>query len=139
MKRFVSTSLTVVATALMVTLSFGCGEGVEGETGSQSAELNNGQCNRIVAGSLGLSQQCNQFGCSLDECAELVATFDEFFSSCGDAFFAGELNGLTGSALGTPGDPGPIQEVLCGANEACDETCAGLQGVGLCQNTEACN
>ncbi len=68
MKRFVSTSLTVVATALMVTLSFGCGEGVEGETGSQSAELNNGQCNRIVAGSLGLSQQCNQFGCSLDEC-----------------------------------------------------------------------
>ncbi len=122
----------------MVTLSFGCGEGVEGETGSQPAELNNGQCNRIVARSLDLSQQCNKFGCSLDECIELQGTFNEFFGNCGEAFFAGELNGLAGSALGEPGDPGHIQEVLCGAAEACDPTCAGIQAVGLCLDTEAC-
>ena len=137
MKILLSGSFTLLVTALMVTLSFGCGEGVE--TGSQSAELTNGQCNAIVARSLGLSQQCNQFGCDADQCAELTDTFGEFFGNCGGAFFAGELNGLAGRALGEPGDPGPIQEVLCGANEACDPTCAALQGVGLCLDTEACN
>ena len=139
MKKCISASSALLATAMMVTLSFGCGEGIEGETGSQSAQLNNGQCNRIAARSLGLSQQCGQFGCDTDQCAELVETFNEFFDNCGEAFFAGELNGLAGSALGTPDDPGPIQEVLCAADFACDPTCAGLRGVGLCSETVACN
>ena len=138
MKKCISASSALLATAMMVTLSFGCGEGIEGETGSQSAQLNNGQCNRIVARSLGLSQQCGQFGCDEDQCAELALVFEEF-TPCVPAFFAGQLNGLAGSAAGTPGDPGPIQEVLCAADFACDPTCAGLRGVGLCSETVACN
>jgi hypothetical protein len=138
MKTLLSGSFILLVTALMVTLAFGCGESVEGETGSQSAELTNGECNAIVARSLGLAQQCNQFGCDQGQCDELTETFNEFFGDCGGDFFAGELNGLAGSALGEPGDPGPIQEVLCGANEACDPTCAVLQGIGLCLDTEAC-
>ena len=137
MKILLSGSFTLLVTALMVTLSFGCGEGVE--TGSQSAELTNGQCNAIVARTLGLSQRCNQSDCSLEECAELQATFDEWVPNCVADFVAGELDGLTGSALGTSDDPGPIQEVLWGANEACDPACPGLRSLGLCQHTEACN
>ena len=134
MKTLLSGSSILLVTAL---ISFGCGEGVE--TDSQSAELNNGQCNAIVATSLGLSQQCSQSDCSPEECAELQATFDEWVPNCAADFLAGELDGLTGSALGTSDDPGPIQEVLCGANEACDPACPGLRSLGLCQNTEACN
>jgi len=137
MRILLSGSFTLLVTALMVTLSFGCGEG--DETGSQSAELNNGQCNRIVARSLGLAQQCNQSECSVDECAELQAALDEWAPNCAADFLAGELDGLTGSALGTSDDPKHIQEVLCGANEACDPACPGLRSIGLCQNTEACN
>ena len=80
MKILLSGSFIALVTALMVTLSFGCGEGIEGDTGSQSAQLTKGQCNAIVARSLGLSQQCNQFGCSADQCVELQDTFNEFFN-----------------------------------------------------------
>ena len=139
MKILLSGSFIALVTAMMVTLAFGCGEDIEGETGSQSAELNNGQCNAIIARSLGLSQQCNQSDCSLEECAELQATFDEWVPNCVEDFMAGKLNGLAGSALGTSVDPGPIQEVLCGANAACDPECPGLRSLGLCQNTEGCN
>ena len=142
MKKCISASSALLVTAMTVTLSFGCGEGIEGDTGSQSAQLTNGQCNAIVARSLGLSQQCNQFGCSADQCAELAATFNEFFDpdiDCAAALFAGELNGLGGSALrGPDGKPKHIEEVICGAAEACDPTCPGVQSVGLCLDTEAC-
>jgi len=143
MKKCISASSALLVTAMMVTLSFGCGEGIEGDTGSQSAQITKGQCNAIVARSLGLSQQCNKFGCSLDECLELQGTFAEFFGFCSDALIAGELNGLPGNALWRKGDPTledpkHIQEVICGAAEACDETCANIQAVGLCLDTEAC-
>jgi hypothetical protein len=147
MKRLVSGSSILLLTALMFTLSFGCGEGTEGDTGSQSAQLTNGQCNAIVASSLGLSQQCNQFGCSADECLELLATLGEFFNpelnNCAELLVAGKLNGLGGNALWqgddpSAGDPKHIQEVICGAAEACDPACPNVQAVGLCLDTEAC-
>ena len=140
MERLLSRSSRLFSTALVFALLFACGEGVESETGSQSAGVNNGRCVAIVATSLGLAQQCGQSACSPEECAELQATFNAFFGSdCAGAFFAGELNGLAGSALGVSDDPKHIQEVICGAAEACDPTCAGVRSVGLCLNTEACN
>ena len=146
MKKCISASSALLVTAMMVTLSFGCGEGIEGETGSQAAELSKGQCNAIVARSLGLSQQCSQSACSPDECVELQATFGEFFNpelNCAELLFAGELNGLGGNALWQGDDPSArdpkhIQEVICGAAEACDPTCTNIQAVGLCLDTEAC-
>ena len=148
MKRLVSGSSILLMTALMFTLSFGCGEGIEGETGSQSAELSKGQCNAIVARSLGTIQHCNKFGCSSDgpECTELVDVLLGFFNpdlNCAEALFAGELNGLGGNALWrrddpTLRDPKHIQEVICGAAEACDPECPNVQAVGLCLDTEAC-
>jgi hypothetical protein len=135
---------------MMVTLSFGCGEGIEGETGSQSAQLTVGQCNAIVARALGTAQQCNQFGCSSDgpECAEVSATFVEFFFAnpdCGVALGADELNGLPGNASTQPGlgpnagGPKHIAEVVCGAIEQCG-FCEDSQNIGgICLTTDACN
>jgi hypothetical protein len=131
---------------MMVTLSFGCGEGIEGETGSQSAQLTAGQCNAIVARILGTAQQCNKFGCSVAECTELSATFVEFFFAnpdCGVAAGAGELNGLPGNAGIQPGGPNAgqakhIGEVICGAIEECG-FCEDSQTAGICITTDACN
>jgi len=140
MKKCISASSALLATAMMVTLSFGCGEGIEGDTGSQSAELNNGQCNRIVANAIGTSQQCGNQGCSADECVELALVFEEWAASCVGDFLGGNLNGLAGSAAIQPnGDPGPIQEVICRASFSCDGDCSELQAIGLCLETDACN
>ncbi len=146
MKKYISASSALLAAAMMVTLSFGCGEGIEGETGSQSAELIAGQCNAIVARVLGTAQHCNKFGCGENECAELVDAFNEFFfipGECGLASGMGELNGLPGNAFTQPGgpiagNPKHIQEVICGAGEACD-ACVAAQAVGICLTTDACN
>ena len=143
MKKCISASSALLATAMMVTLSVGCGEGIEGETGSQSAELTAGQCNAIVARVLGTAQHCNQFGCSADECGELLDAFLEFFiippAECAVAAGMGELNGLPCNAFTQPGgDPKHIQEVICGAAEACG-LCEAGQAQGICLTTDACN
>lgn len=125
MKRFVSASLTLVATTLMVTLSFGCGEGVEGETGSQSAELSKGQCNAIVARSLGTAQECFRSGCGLSsqECDEVRGVFGAFFGNgdCLTAFNDGDLNGLPGNASIHPrtGEAKHVGEVICSSVLQC--------------------
>ena len=133
---------------MMVTLSFGCGEGIEGETGSQSAELTAGECNALVASVIGTAQHCNQFGCSADECGELLDAFLEFFvippAECAVAAGLGELNGLPGNAFTQPdgspnaGDAKHIQAVICGAAEACG-LCDAAQSQGICLATDACN
>ena len=145
MKKCISASSALLVTAMMVTLSFGCGEGIEGDTGSQSAQLTNGQCNAIVARSLGTAQQCNKFGCGLEDCIELQDTFNEFFGSgCGGPLGLGELNGLPGNASTQPGrgpnagGPKHIAEVICGAIEECDPTCGNAQAAGICLTTDAC-
>jgi hypothetical protein len=128
MKRFVSASLTLVATTLMVTLSFGCGEGIDGETGSQSAELSEGQCNAIVATNLSAAQRCARGECGVEECTDVGGAFFEFFVNnpdCADFFAAGDVNGLPGNASIHPrtGEVKHIGEVICGSVVAC----------GLCQ------
>ena len=156
MKKCMSASSAFLVTAMMVTLSLGCGETGDSESGSsgltaeQSKGNSKGTCNSIVARSLGTAQQCNKFGCEEDglECAELSETFAEFFFSpaeCGAALGMGELNGLPGNASTQPGN-GPtaggakhIAEVICGAIEECG-FCSDAQNLGgICITTEACS
>ena len=146
---------------MMVTLSLGCGETADSDSGSsgltaeQSKANSKGTCNSIVARSLGTAQQCNKFGCSSPpgeepsaECIELSDTFVEFFFSpadCGAALGMGELNGLPGNASTQPGNgpnaggPKHIAEVICGAIEECG-FCSDAQNLGgICLTTEACS
>jgi hypothetical protein len=149
MKNCISASSALVVTTMMVTLSFGCGEGTDGDTGYAAPaqmQTTDGTCNAIVARVLGTAQQCNKFGCSLDECAELSAAFVEFFVAnpdCGVAVVADELNGLPGNASTQPGGPNAgqakhIGEVICGAIEQCG-LCGPSQDAGICITTDACN
>ena len=155
MKKCISASSALLATAMMVTLSFGCGETADSDSGSsgltaeQSKGNSKGTCNSIVARSLGTAQQCNKFGCEEDglECAQLSDTFVEFFFSpaeCGAALGMGELNGLPGNASTQPGrgpnagGPKHIAEVICGAIEECG-FCEDSQAAGICITTEACS
>ena len=156
MKKCISASSALLVTAMMVTLSFGCGEtadsdsGYSGLTAEQSKGNSKGTCNSIVARSLGTAQHCNKFGCSSPspECTELSDTFVEFFFSpadCGGALGDGELNGLPGNASTQPGrgpnagGPKHIAEVICGAIEECG-FCDDAQNLGgICLTTEACN
>ena len=60
--------------------------------------------------------------------ASSYAVFEEWAASCVRDFLGGNLNGLAGSAAIKPnGDPGPIQEVICGASDSCDGDCSELQ------------
>jgi len=158
MKKCISASSALLVTAMMVTLSFGCGETADSDSGyselaaEQSKGNSKGTCNAIVARVLGTAQQCNKFGCSSPspeespECAELDAAFIEFFATegCPEALGAGELNGLPGNASSTRPGRGPnagqakhIADVICGAIEEC-EGCVGARAAGLCLDTEAC-
>lgn len=124
MKKFVSSSLTLVATTLMVTLSFGCGEGIEGETGSQSAQLNQGQCNAIVATATRSAQRCFRGQCGADECSDVQGAFLDFFINnpeCAGFFDSGDVNGLPGNASVHPqtGATKHIGEVICNAVFQC--------------------
>ena len=139
MKRFVSPSLTLVATTLMVTLSFGCGEGIEGETGSQSAELSRGQCNAIVATNLSAAQRCARGECGVDECTDVAGAFFDFFVNnpeCAGFFETGDVNGLPENASIHPqtGEAKHIGDVICGSVFACG-LCPGAPP-GVC--TVAC-
>ncbi|MBT8450411.1 MAG: hypothetical protein KJO40_00450 [Deltaproteobacteria bacterium] len=132
MKKCISASSALLATAMMVTLSFGCGEGIEGETGSQSAELNAGQCNAIIATDLQSAQRCAQGQCGVAECTNVGGAFLDFFFNnpeCGLSFGAGELNGLPGNASVHPqtGESKHIQDVVCSSIVQC----------GLCPQASA--
>ena len=129
MKRFVSASLTVVATAMMVTLSFGCGEGIEGDTGSAELaqrQTTDGTCNSIAAGALRTAQKCFRSGeCEpgTPECNEARIILGEFFGNqvCAAAAFNDELNGLPSGnpvdndANSRPGGLKHIGIVICSA------------------------
>lgn len=126
MKNCISASSALLVTAMMVTLSFGCGEGIEGETGSQSAALSKGQCNAIVARALRPAQQCFNVGCDEAACEKAGQAFFDFFGApfCAEAFANGELNGLSGNASIQPSgpnadDPKHIGEVICSAVVQC--------------------
>lgn len=127
MKKCISASSALLVTAMMVTLSFGCGEGIEGDTGSQSTELRQGECNAIVARSLRTAQKCFRSGeCEpgTAECAEAGAVLMEFFGNqeCAAAAVADELNGLPSGNPSTmpegssrPGELKHIGVVICSA------------------------
>ncbi|MBW1758513.1 MAG: hypothetical protein JRJ80_20415 [Deltaproteobacteria bacterium] len=124
MKILLSGSFIALLTALMVTLAFGCGEGIEGETGSQSAELNTGQCNAIVATDLSSAQRCARGECGVDECTDVGGAFLEFFflnPECAGFFETGDVNGLPGNASIHPqtGEAKHIADVICDSVLAC--------------------
>lgn len=136
MKTFVSTGPAFFAAALVITLSFGCGEAAEGETGSstlgQSVEASKGTCNAILATGLGTVQQCARTGCGpgSDQCRDvIVPAFVEFVSTpgCLDAFADGELNGLPGNASIQPAGPNAEAAKRIGVL-----VCEAVDGCGLC-------
>ena len=135
MKTFMTGGPALFAAALAITLSFGCGEGIEGETGSQSAELSKGQCNAIVARALRPAQQCYNVGCDEAACEEAGQAFFDFFGSpfCAAAFAAGDLNGLPGNASADPdtGEGKHVGGVICSAVVQCD-FCAVAVPSGIC-------
>jgi len=124
MKTFMTGGPAFFAAALAITLSFGCGEGIEGETGSQSAELNSGQCNAIVATDLRSAQRCARGECGVDECVAVGGAFVEFFilnPECAGFFETGDVNGLPGNASIHPqtGEAKHIADVICSGVVAC--------------------
>jgi len=136
MKTFMTGGPAFFAAALAITLSFGCGEGIEGETGSQSAELTAGQCNAIVARALRPAQQCYNVGCDEAACEEAGQAFFDFFGApfCADAFAAGDLNGLPGNASVDPatGETKHVGEVICSAIIQCG-FCPVAVPSGVCE------
>lgn len=124
MKRLLSGNSVLLMTALMLTLSFGCGEGIEGDTGSQSPELKQGECNALVARSMRVAQGCFRSGCEEGsaECAEAGAVLIEFFGNqeCAAGAVLDELNGLPSGNPATmpegssrPGELKHIGVVIC--------------------------
>ena len=112
MKRLVSGSSILLLTALMFTLSFGCGEGTEGDTGSAElaqSQTTNGTCNRTAARSMRAAQECVNSGCKPGSatCDDVAAAFTGFFGNpvCIAAFVNGESNGLVGNASIQPAGP----------------------------------
>ena len=136
MNKLVSAALTT----LMVTLSFGCGADFEGDTVSQSAELNSGQCNAIVATNLSAAQRCARGECGIDECEAVGGAFFDFFVNnpeCAGFYVTGDVNGLPGNASIHP-ETGAIKhvgEVICSSVVQCG-LCPGAPPgvcVGPCQ------
>ncbi len=124
MQKCISISSALLATAMMVTLSFGCGEGIEGETGSQSAGLNAGECNAIVATNLQAAQRCARGECGDAECTDVGGAFFDFFVNnpeCAGFFETGDVNGLPGNASIHPqtGEAKHIADVICSAVLQC--------------------
>jgi hypothetical protein len=144
MKTLISTRPAFFAAALVITLSFGCGEAAEGETGSSTLgleEASSGQCNAIVANSLRAAQECQRITCEpgSDQCTEALDTLTEFAFTpgCLAAFGDGELNGLPGNAGIHPNTEAAkhIGVVVCEAVDDCN-LCEAALSFGIC--TETC-
>ncbi|MBT8426911.1 MAG: hypothetical protein KJO02_02655 [Erythrobacter sp.] len=134
MKKYISASSALLVTAMMVTLSFGCGDGTGGDTGYAEAgqmQTTDGTCNAIAARSLKTAQECYRSrACEPGsaECNEALEVLGELFGDeyCGPAMLNDELNGLpTGNPINMPegssrpGEPKHLQEVLCTAISDC--------------------
>ncbi len=145
MKRLVSGSSILLVTALMFTLSFGCGETTEGDTGSTElaqGQTTDGTCSAITARSLGTAQQCFlsrecEFGSA--ECNEAFGVLEELFNDphCGPAILLDELNGLPSGNPVTmpegssrPGEQKHIGLVICTVLSDCG-ACPALPA-GFC-------
>ena len=141
MTKFVSRSLGLFVTVFMLTLSFGCGEDL-GETGTQSAELSNGECNSIVARALSAAQRCARGDCGFDECVEVGEAFQGFFGNedCAAGFASGDINGLPENASIHPqtGAIKHIGEVICGSVVFCGFCEGAPEGVctGPCEEAQ---
>ena len=134
----VSGRLPLLVTALAALLCFGCGEGVQDETGSatlgQLEETSPGDCNSTVAVAMQAAQICARSGCSFgsNECADVQAAFLGFFTDpvCAAAFDAGELEGLPGNAsLDAEGQLKHVGDVICSSVVQCGLCGAGPPGV----------
>ena len=140
MTKLESGKFALLGMALALMFSFGCGEGIEGETGSQSAALNMGECNAIVATALSAAQRCARGYCGPAECADVQGAFLDFFvinPECAGFYDTGDVNGLPGNASIHP-QTGALKHVgtvicdsvrdcgLCPAAPAdvCTTTCA---------------
>ena len=144
MKTFISTRPALFAAALVITLSFGCGDATEGEAGSSTlAQATAGECNAIVANSLRTAQECQRISCEpgSDQCIEALDTLMEFVLTpgCFEAFGNEDLNGLPGNAATQPAGPNAgaakhIAVVVCGAVEDC-ELCPAALSFGICGGT----
>lgn len=132
MKKLVLGSSILLVSAL--TLSFGCGEGTEGDTGYSAAEqmqTTDGTCNAIAARALRVAQECFRSGeCEngTAQCDVAFSVLTELFSDpyCGPAILSDELNGFpTGNPVtmpdgsSSPGEPKHLQLVFCTAIADC--------------------
>ncbi len=112
---------------MVVVFSFGCGEGIEGGTGSQSAALNMGECNAIVATALSAAQRCARGDCGAAECADVQGAFVDFFVAnpeCAGFYDTGDVNGLPGNASIHP-QTGALKHIG-------DVICDSVRDCGLC-------
>jgi hypothetical protein len=145
MKTFISTRPALFAAALVITLSFGCGDATEGEAGSSTlAQATAGECNEIVATSMRTAQECQRISCEPEsaQCDEAFNALLEFVSTpgCLEALGNEDLNGLPGNAAIQPAGPNlgaakHIGVVVCEAVEDCD-LCEAALSFGIC--TETC-
>ncbi len=139
MKKCMRASSALLATAMMVTLSFGCGEGTEGDTGYAAPaqmQTNDGACNSTVARNLSAAQECFRSGCEpgSTECGVVLGVLGELLSDpyCGPALLGDELNGFpSGNPVDMPAGsskPGELKHmgvVICSAISDCG-ACAAL-------------
>lgn len=139
MKKCISASSVLLATAMMITLSFGCGEGTEGDTGYAEAaqrQTTDGTCNSTVARNLRTAQKCFRSGCEPEstECRVVDDVLTELINDpyCGPAIFFDELNGFpSGNPVDTPeGELKHMGVVICSAIRGCD-LCGDLP-LGFC-------
>ena len=149
MKRLVSGSSILLVTALMFTLSFGCGEGTEGDTGYAELaqrQTTDGTCNAMVATVIGTAQKCfrsGECGPGSAECNLALSVLGELFGDeyCGPLISEDALNGFpTGNPINMPdgssqpGEAKHMQVVFCTVVSDCG-ACPALPA-GFC--ADAC-
>jgi len=144
MKKYISASPALLVTAMMVTLSFGCGDGTGGDTGYAEAgqtQTTDGTCNSAVARNLRIAQRCFRSGCEPEstECGVVLGVLNELITDeeyCGPAILNDELNGFpTGNPVTTDEDElKHMGVVICSAISDCGGCMALPQGFcpGIC-------
>lgn len=143
MKNYISASSALLAAAMMVTLSFGCGDGTGGDTGYAEAgqmQITDGTCNSTVARNLRIAQQCFRSGCEPEstECGVVLGVLTELITDeyCGPAILNDELNGFpSGNPVDTAeGELKHMGVVICSAISDCGGCVALPEGFcpGIC-------